>query len=458
MLRRATTAQAYCSSSDRTYNLTSYDAPVSGAGTPGSASTWSLSIDDTSSGHKQTVNGFGACVTDATVTALNALSDSERSQLLSELMTSAGANFNILRHTIASSDLSANAYSYDDNGGSVDTSFTSFNLGDSGNAMAELLAEIQTLKPSLTILGSVWAPPGWMQLDGVLTGTTVNNNLNHAYVDEWADYFVKYIQAYAAKGATVDAVTIQNEPLNSQSGYPTMYVYADESGGLIQDNLGPALAAAGLSTEIWAYDHNTDVPSYPQTVIDTASEYVNTVAWHCYATDNSWSVLTDFHTANPGVNQYMTECWTSPETSWNQASSFTVGPLQNWAQGALAWTLGTTNADGPHLSTGGCTTCRGLFTVDTTAGTYEFQVDYYMLAQYSKFIPQGAIILDGSGSYSYSSGEGIQSVASVNPDGTRTVVIENTFGNDIYVTLNTSSGEQWSGNVYADSVVTWILP
>jgi glucan endo-1,6-beta-glucosidase len=155
----------------------------------------------------------------------------------------------------------------------------------------------------------------------------------------------------------------------------------------------------------------------------------------------------------------MTECWTSSEsTSWNAASSFTVGPLQNWAQGALAWTLATDQNDGPHLSSGGCDTCRGLVVVNTDTSTYEFQVDYYMMAQYSKFIPQGAIILNGTGSYTYDGGSGIQSVASLNPDGTRTVVIENTFSNDVYVTVDTSSGEEWSGNVYANSVVTWILP
>lgn len=36
-----------------------------------------------------------------------------------------------------------------------------------------------------------------------------------------------------------------------------MYVYDYESAQLIQKYIGPALAGAGLSTEIWAYDHNT---------------------------------------------------------------------------------------------------------------------------------------------------------------------------------------------------------
>lgn len=155
----------------------------------------------------------------------------------------------------------------------------------------------------------------------------------------------------------------------------------------------------------------------------------------------------------------MTECWTSPETTWSQAADFTMGPLQNWAAGSISWTLGSDTSYGPHLSSGGCTTCRGLVVVDTDAKTYDFAIDYYMLAQFSKFMPSGAVVLGGSGSYSYDDGTGIQSVASVNPDGTRTVVMTNKFADDVWVTVNmTGSGETWSGRLYALSVVTWVLP
>lgn len=184
------------------------------------------------------------------------------------------------------------------------------------------------------------------------------------------------------------------------------------------------------------------------------------IAWHCYATNNDWSVLSSFHASNPGVKQYMTECWTSStSTPWSQAADFTMGPLQNWASGVMAWGLGTDNSDGPHLSGNGpCDSCRGLVTVDVNAGTYQFQVDYYMMAQFSKFIPKGAIVLSGSGSYTYGDGTGIQSVATTNPDGSKTVVIESKFGNDVYVTLTTTSGQTWSGLVKGNAVVTWLLP
>ncbi|KAI1259002.1 glycoside hydrolase family 30 protein [Xylariaceae sp. FL1019] len=455
-----TAAAAYASSSDLAYKLSSVAAPVKGAGSPGSYSTWTFTVNDGASGHKQTVKGFGAAVTDATVTVFNQLSSASLTTLLNQLLTSSGAGFSLFRHTIASSDLSADpVYSYDDNGGAVDTSLQSFNLGDRGTAMATLMAKMKSVNSAISFVGSSWSPPGWMKLNGVITGTTVNNNINHSYYSQWATYFVKYLQAFSALGAKIDAITIQNEPLNSRAGFPTCYIYPDEAGAFTQNNLGPALKSAGLSTSVWAYDHNTDQPSYPETVLSYGTSYVNAVAWHCYANPLKWSVLTDFHNAHPNIGQYMTECWTSPQTGWDWAANFTMGPLQNWAQGSIAWTLGSDTSYGPHIANGdACSTCRGLVTVNTSAKTYSFQIDYYMMAQFSKFIPSGAVILSGTGSYTYSDNTGLESVASLNPDGSRTIVYLNKFASDIYVTTTTSSGQTWSGLVHAKSVTTWVLP
>lgn len=253
--RRQSGPSAIVSSSDGQYKLSPGTAPVQGAGDPGSGSTWSIRVDDTASGHKQSVTGFGAAITDATVSVFNALPAAQRAAAMHDVFSSDGLGFSLMRHTIAASDLSATVYSYDD--AANDNSLSSFDLGPNGNAMASFISSAKAIQSSLTLLGSVWSPPGWMKLNGVMSGTTVNNNLDDSKADIWAQYFVKYIQAFNAAGANVDAVTIQNEPLNSQSGYPTMYVYANEAAGLINNNLGPALAGAGLSTKIWGYDHNT---------------------------------------------------------------------------------------------------------------------------------------------------------------------------------------------------------
>lgn len=80
------------------------------------------------------------------------------------------------------------------------------------------------------------------------------------------------------------------------------------------------------------------------------------------------------------------------------------------------------------------------------------------MSQFSKFIPPGARILQTDGSAVDDNGDGIQAIASLNPDGSRTVVIENTFANDVNVTVYLESGVGWVGNVPNSSVTTWVLP
>ena len=99
--------------------------------------------------------------------------------------------------------------------------------------MAAMLAKMKSAAPAMTLLGSSFSAPGWMKRNGNLTGNTTNNNLQDTFLNStetdysysWAQYFVKYIQAYQKAGAPISAVTIQNEPLYSSASYPSMYVY-----------------------------------------------------------------------------------------------------------------------------------------------------------------------------------------------------------------------------------------
>lgn len=258
-------ATAFASNSGGNLKLSSIDAPVKGDGTPGD-STWKLSIDDSQAGFRQKITGFGAAVTDATVSSFSGLSSDKLDALIKEMMTPDGADFALMRHTIGASDLSGDpVYTYDDNNNNADTDLKNFGIGDRGGAMADLLAKMKAAQSDLKILGSPWSPPGWMKLNGVIDGNTDKNNLNDGftthdgdgYSSAFADYFVKYIQAFKDKGVSIDAITLQNEPLNSQAGYPTMYMFAEEQATLVQNFVGPALQKAGLDTKVWAYDHNT---------------------------------------------------------------------------------------------------------------------------------------------------------------------------------------------------------
>lgn len=288
------------------------------------------------------------------------------------------------------------------------------------------------------------------------------NELSQKWYSAYAQYIVRYIQAYADLGAPVNAVSIQNEPLNSPgNAHMTMFVSADDAATITRDHVVPALRDAGLNdVEMWAFDHNTNDNYYPETVLDQARDSVDATAWHCYAPQLDWTVISH-HDKYPDKANHMTECFTSRSlpTMWNQASAYTIGPLQNWVEASGMWTLGTLSdrgdgTYGPALSgQGPCAICSGLFLVNESEGTYELTGDYYMLAQISKFMPVGATVLNGSGSW-----ENVQAVGSLNPDGTRTVVVENGKNEDFWMTVTTDSGEQWSGLLRGEAVTTWVLP
>jgi glucosylceramidase len=157
----------------------------------------------------------------------------------------------------------------------------------------------------------------------------------------------------------------------------------------------------------------------------------------------------------------MTECWTAlGVTDWKHSSNFALMPLQNWANGVIAWALGTYTGGGPSISgSDACHQCTGLVTVDQSTGSYTKTIDYYMMGQFSKFMPKGGKIVDTTGSYLFNDDQGLEMVASINPDGTRTVVIQNRYSNDIFVKVQAESESQpWTAKVPATSVTTWVLP
>lgn len=66
----------------------------------------------------------------------------------------------------------------------------------------------------------------------------------------YAKYFVKYIQAYAEHGITVNQLHVQNEVFADQK-FPSALWDSEALKVFIRDYLGPAFDEAGLDTDIW---------------------------------------------------------------------------------------------------------------------------------------------------------------------------------------------------------------
>lgn len=422
-----------------------------------------MSIQDVTGG-RQTIQGFGAAWTDATVEVFDSLDTSLQETLLMELFAPMSPDdigdriaLRLSRHTVGMSDLtpsSIDAWSFDETDG--DVSLADFSLGVPGAKMADWLRRMKTAAnpATVTTVGSIWSPPTWMKQD---------NNLRWEYRDTYANYIVQYVKALGAAPyyLSLDALCLQNEPLHSGAEEWTMYM--DSSYAAILTNITrAALDTAGLSaTALWAYDHNTDVPDYPQYVLDQSSPgSVEAVAWHCYASGGAdWNVLSTFQAVNPSVDQYMTECWLHLDSgeAFFDLPGFTIGPLQNYARGVIAWVLGGSTAYDVAFP-GGCDPCSGIIQVDMTSGTYTKTQDYYTLGQFSRFVEIGATVLSTTGNYDWPDGTGVQTTAFRNPsDGGVVVVVLNKMYSNLQLNIHLESGGGWSANVKSRSVTTFVL-
>lgn len=370
----------------------------------------------------QSVDGFGFALTGGSAQLLMRMTPTQRTALLKKLFATEEGDIGVsyLRVSIGSSDMNDHAFSYDDlPQGETDVDLAKFNLGPDRDSVVPVLKEVVAIDPRIKILGSPWSAPAWMKTNDSFRG----GSLKPEYYGVYANYFVKYIETMQAEGITIDAITVQNEPLNPKNT-PSMVMFANEQDQFIKKYLGPAFQKAGIKTTILLYDHNLDVPSYPLSILKdpAASKYVAGSAFHLYGGETS--TMTQVHDAYPEKGIYFTEqTVTGPPNATTidiaePVSQVLIGATRNWSRNVLLWNLAADPNYGPHTNNGGCTMCQGAITLDGNKAT--FNVAYYAVAHFSKFVRPGSVRI-GSNDV-----EQLANVAFLTPDGKVVLVAANT--------------------------------
>ena len=369
--------------------------------------------------------GFGASLTDASAWLIqHHLTPEQRERLLRELFgPEPGAGFSFVRVDMGASDFSLRHYSYDDMpAGQMDPSLASFSIDPDRAETIPILKRALALNPRLAIMASPWSAPGWMKT----TGSMIKGTLRPEAYAPFAEYFARFIQAYAAEGIPLFAITVQNEPHFEPENYPGMRLDPAARAKLVGEYLGPRLARSGITTRILDWDHNWDEPNSPLQMLadSTARRFVSGVAWHCYGGDVS--AQSRVRDAYPDKDVFFTECsggnW-APKFADNLAwtvRNLVIGATRNWARGVLMWNMALDERHGPHL--GGCGDCRGVVTINSSDSTVTRNEEYYALAHASRFVRPGARRIESSSGI-----EGVESVAFRNADdGSKVLVVLNT--------------------------------
>jgi glucosylceramidase len=402
----------------------------------------------------QTMAGFGASFTDSS--AWLVANSPLRNSIMTKLFDpSQGIGLDFLRQPIGASDFSRSLYSYDDMpAGQTDPSLANFSISHDTAYILPILQQARQLNPATTIMATPWSPPGWMKSSGSMIG----GSLLSADYQAYANYLVKFLQAYQSAGVPVSLITPQNEPEYSPSNYPGSTMSAADEASFIANYLGPAINTAGLSTKILGYDHNWNDTTYPSAILgdSAAAPYTAGIAWHCYAGDPS--AQTTVHNAYPAKDTYFTEC--SGTQSANPASTFPdsldwqtehliIGATRNWAKSVVTWNMALDPSGGPSMN---CTTCTGVVTVNNTAGTAAYNAEYYVLGQASKFVKPGAVRIDSN---TFGSGN-VEDVAFQNPDGSDALIVLNADASSAHTFNVDENGQYFTYSLPAKAVATFI--
>ncbi|WP_405070128.1 discoidin domain-containing protein [Kribbella sp. NBC_01510] len=440
----STQAQVWVTTPDRA-ELLHERAPVTFQRAASDRTT--ITVDPTTS--YQTMDGFGASITDSSANVLYRLSPADREQTLRKLFDpNQGIGVSFLRQPVGSSDFTAEAehYTYDDvPAGQTDFGLTQFSIAHDQQQVLPLLRRAKQLNPAVKVMATPWSPPAWMKTADSLVGGRLKDDPK--VYDAYARYLVKFVQAYAKAGVPVDFLSVQNEPQNRKpSAYPGTDMPVRQEAAVIEA-LGPLLQKASPRTKILGYDHNWtthpgDIAStppgedpetdYPYKLLQTpAAKWIAGTAYHCYSGDPSKQ--TDLHNAFPSKGIWFTECSgshgptdTPPQIfrgtlTWH-ARTLMLGTTRNWAKSVVNWNIALDSSGGPHL--GGCDTCTGLVTLQPD-GTVTTDAEYYTIGHLSKFVKAGAVRI-GSTSYGTTGWNGqLMSAAFRNPDGSTALLVHN---------------------------------
>ena len=195
----------------------------------------------------QKIDGFGASFNEAGMICLNSLDPEAKKKFWQALFSpDSGAGFTLMKSPIAACDFASAGpwYSYNDISG--DTSMKHFtierDLGPNGlitfikNASGYGKFEIQS---------PMDYAPDWMYY-GMKKKPEMN--IKPEFYNALANYYLKYLQAYAANGVTINYLVMFNESDCSGGGYSS--VTYKEMGEILKSHLISRLQVSGLPAKI----------------------------------------------------------------------------------------------------------------------------------------------------------------------------------------------------------------
>jgi glucosylceramidase len=392
----------------------------------------------------QTIIGIGGAITDASAETFAKLPNDKKQELLDAYYDKTlGIGYTLARTHINSCDFSSESYSYIADG---DKDLKTFSIDHDKTFRIPLIKQaIKAAGNQLLIFASPWSPPAFMK---------DNNDMLHGgkllpeYYDAWANYYTKFIKAYEQEGIPIWGITIQNEPMATQTWESCIYT-SEEERDFLKNYLGPIMNKQGLAdTKIIVWDHNRDlINQRVSTIFDdsVAAKYAWGIGFHWYETwtgsDPMFGNVAKVNEAYPSKNILFTEGCNGPFTPekynyWANAERYGQSIINDFNVGTVGWTdwniLLDENGGPNHVGN----FCFAPIHADTKTGQLIYTPSYYYIGHFSKFIRPKAKRVSTASSRSQ-----LLSVSFSNEDGKMVTVVMNVSDKPITYNLIIDSSE-----------------
>jgi glucosylceramidase len=374
----------------------------------------------------QIILGIGGALTDASAETFYKLPEASQREILTAYFDPQnGIGYSLGRTHIHSCDFSSESYTYVKEG---DRTLDSFDIAhDLKFRIPFIKAAMAKAGENFTLFASPWSPPGWMKDTG---GMLHGGRLKADCADAWARYYGKFIHAYEKEGVPIWGLTVQNEPLASQTWESCIYT-GEEERDFVKNHLGPALQQAGLADKkIIVWDHNRSLMyERAAAVLDdpAAAKYVWGVGFHWYLND-SFENVRRVKEAYPATHLLFTEGCHGPfdagkinDWQWGELYARSmINDFNNGTEGWTDWNVLLDEKGGPnHVQN----FCFAPIHADTRTGKLVYMNSYYYIGHFSKFIRPGARRIASS-----TTTDKLLTTAFLNPNGTIAVIVLNPSG------------------------------
>jgi glucosylceramidase len=376
----------------------------------------------------QELLGLGGAITDASAEVFARLDAATQERLLSAYFDPVeGLGYSMIRTPIHSSDFASASHTYIEEG---DAELATFDVApDRRYRIPMIRRAIEAAGGSLTTMASPWSAPAFMKDNGsMLQG----GRLLPRYRDAWARYTARFIEEYEEAGIPIWGVSVQNEPLATQTWESMLYT-AEEERDFLKNHLGPTLRDAGLGDKkIVVWDHNRDLlPHRAHTILGDpeAAQFVWGVGFHWYETwaggEPMYGNVADVDAAYPEVKVLLTEACVegfdaARTQDWANAERYGDAIVNDLNAGAVAWldwNILLDETGGPnHVGN----LCFAPIHADLGSGELIFTPSYWYLGHFSRFIRPGAQRLSATSTRS-----SLQATSWRNPDGSMATVVLN---------------------------------